>query len=587
MAHDGSRYAYASIGDCQEQVPTGRGGGGAARPPSSQSPSPPRDAARALLLLPAGDGDEDEDDDDYADEPHYAREARRQRRYVRRHRLAVLGLVALTPTGVKFFKAAQSSFEEYLMHDPRILMSATTYSLMLSLMSLPVATLAGGALLDCKADRGRGRCGGRGDAVRARTPSYSAVLFLVLSLLGIALYGYGLEYANSVPWGLAGASLFGLAEGCVVVASRTFASHLFYGADGAFAQGVLVATNSLAMMASKVSLPWLIENGQGIRAQLAEELRRENRPALFDDDTFAFDYAANPSSRRELDSAEGNSIWIGVLACCAVQLVSVAAGVLYAAWFGLAPPPESRHVTTRGPPQAPGQASAETSEEAPVPAKQRKSSARQTCALFAEGCFRRLPPTFWIVAVGRGLFIVVFKVFTRNSNSFLMEKFGASAIAAGRKSSLHELFSLGSPIVGLLAYRSPGGIVPVLLGAALLASASIAALAGLPAEDVRAYLPGGALAPIVGISVAHGVFVPVCMAIIPQTCAPEQLGMAFAVVEVLGSVFNLTNILFGWLRDATGSYEVPMQMLLLYTLVGTCLLYMSRNNIKLKLPNEE
>ena len=160
-----------------------------------------------------------------------------------------------------------------------------------------------------------------------------------------------------------------------------------------------------------------------------------------------------------------------------------------------------------------------------------------------------------------------------------------SAVAAGRKSSFHELFALGSPLVGFLAYRSPGGIVPVLLFAAVLAFVSIATLACIPAEAIQHYLPGGAVSPMIGISVSHGIFIPICMAIIPQTCSPEHLGMAFAVVEVLGSIFNLTNILFGWLRDATGNYKAPMELLLLYTLIGMSLLWTSRNHIKLKQHN--
>lgn len=77
------------------------------------------------------------------------------------------------------------------------------------------------------------------------------------------------------------------------------------------------------------------------------------------------------------------------------------------------------------------------------------------------------------------------------------------------------------------------------------------------------------------------------MAVIPQTVSPDQTGMAFAVVEVIGSVFNLTNILFGWLRDITGNYRVAMEMLLGYTLVGICLLWMSRKHIKFEQPNEQ
>ena len=158
------------------------------------------------------------------------------------------------------------------------------------------------------------------------------------------------------------------------------------------------------------------------------------------------------------------------------------------------------------------------------------------------------------------------------------------AVTAGIKSSLHELFALGSPVVGYLAYRLPGGIVPVLLFAAALGSASIATLACVPADIIQLRLPGGVVTPMIGVSISHGIFIPICMAIIPQTCSPEHTGMAFAVVEVIGSIFNFTNILFGWLRDTTGNYEVPMEILLMYSLIGLTLLSISRNHIKLSEP---
>lgn len=417
----------------------------------------------------------------------------------------------------------------------------------------------------------------------SRTPSYSAIFFLGISLLGIIIYGYGLETLNSIPVGLAGASIFGLGEGCVVVASRTFVAHAFYGSDGAFAQGVLVAMNNLAMMASKIFLPWLIENEKKMRSITSTCIHNISLECL-DDNNFAFDHNTTIPYRENstIDDKgnDDNNIWIGVVVCCMVQIMSLSAGIIYAWWFGLAPPPQSLQIE---PPQEPGQPSHE------------KSSTKKRTFLFSESsmqsrvtaCFEKLPTTFWIVAIGRAIFVVVFKVFTRNSNSFLMEKFGVTAVAAGIKSSFHELFALGSPVVGYLAYRSPGGIVSVLLFAAALGSVSIATLACVPAEIIQLYLPGGAIAPIIGISIAHGIFIPICMAIIPQTCSPDQTGMAFAVVEVLGSIFNLTNILFGWLRDTTGNYEVPMEILLLYTLVGMCLLWISRNHIKLKQPNEQ
>jgi len=87
------------------------------------------------------------------------------------------------------------------------------------------------------------------------------------------------------------------------------------------------------------------------------------------------------------------------------------------------------------------------------------------------------------------------------------------------------------------------------------------------------------LTPLVGISVAHGIIIPISMAIIPYTVPATQLFMAFAVFEVLGLTLNLTDIVFGWLRDLTGDYDLSMQVLFVYALIGTSLLYISRNRI--------
>ena len=352
----------------------------------------------ALLLPSGGNIDLDENDlDSEREQMQRALDYRHQNRYL------ILALVALTPTGVKFFKAAQSSFQEYLMNDPEIMMSATTYSLSISLMSFPVATLLGGAMLDYKAKQERSNskqsvygmnrirnllrsqqsCFGT-----LRTPSYSAVFFLVISLLGIMVYGYGLEIVHSIPVGLAGSTIFGFGEGCVVVASRTFAAHAFFGSDQAFAQGVLVAMNSLTMMISKIWLPWLIENEKNMRSgNLYNEI-------------------------PNLDDTENdNSILIGVMACCMVQLLSLSAGILYAWRFGLTPRPRSQIQSEQG--------SGQISHKNPF-SKQKAFSPDSSLQHRVTVCFENLPMTFWIVAVGRAIFVVVFKVFTRYSNSFLM-----------------------------------------------------------------------------------------------------------------------------------------------------------------------
>ncbi len=379
------------------------------------------------LLLPDGGSSEDSEDDD----PEQIQASIQQHlEYRHQNRFLILVLIALTPTGVKFFKAAQSSFQEYLMTDPKLLMSATTYSLSLSLMSFPIATLIGGAMLDYKAKREKqdSRQAQRNTNCfqrflqklmptqpnclgSSRTPSYSAIFFLALSLLGIIIYGYGLEMMNSIPVGLAGATIFGLSEGCVVVASRTFVAHAFYGSDGAFAQGVLVAMNNLAMMASKISLPWLIENQKKMGFVTSNCFH--NISDCYQEEQEIFEYNATiPITEDTLYNTENGekNIWIGVVACCMVQLFSLAAGILYAWKFGLAPPPQSH------------------SFESPHEKCHRRSSTKKEF-LFSGGtsiysrlihCFDKLPITFWIVAIGRAIFVVVFKVFTRNSNSFLM-----------------------------------------------------------------------------------------------------------------------------------------------------------------------
>jgi len=511
-----------------------------------------------------------DDDDSYEDDYEQQQiELQFQHDHHAQNRFIILAVVVITPMGVKFFKSAQSSFQEYLMNDTRIMMSATTYSLMLSLMSIPAATLIGGLLLDYNhrenpeydKNEQKDKTINKFISKRSlsclgttRTPSYSAIAFIALSFLGIIIYGYGLEVMNNQAMALIGAAIFGLGEGCVVVASRTFVAHAFYGSEGAFAQGLLVATNNLAMAGSKVIIPWLIENKKKSRV---------------------IDGSSNSTSND-------NDISIGIVACCVAMLMSLLAGIIYASCFGASSRPQhlQQHQRYHVEPQEPGEPSREMVEK-----KEEKRHSKSIITSIV-AYWQKLPLTFWIVAVGRAIFVVTFKVFSHNSNSILMEKFGVDAVAAGRKSSLHEIFALGSPLVGYLAYRSPCGIVIWLFGSAILGTVSIAAITYLSAETIQELLPGGVLTPLAGVSVAHGIFIPICIAVIPLTVPEEQIGMAFAVVEVLGSIFGLTNIVFGWLRDTTGYYHVPMELLFVYSLVGTCLVWVSRRHIKLEQPNE-
>jgi len=499
-----------------------------------------------------------------------------------------LVLIAFTPIGIKFFKSAQSSFQEYLMNDPELQMSATTYGVILTLISMPIVPLVGGALLDYKGgghrlhayttkvsthnddeddDEEENKINNNRSSVsnslrnneRKASQSFLFCGFLGFTLFGIIVYGFGLERLHSIPMGLLGATIFGVGEGCVMVAARAFVGHEFLGGDGAFAQGVLIAMNNLSMMASKNTIPWLIEH---------EKQKFSNS----NDDT--------PATTAESSSdSEHVSILIGILACCIVQLISLCAGLLYASR-------NAGFCCQRGPLQRERQQQQQEreQEENKTPQYHHFTSTKSEMGCAQSGISSmatmvNLPLTFWIVATGRAIFLVTFKVFSRYSNSFLIEKFHFDAVAAGRISSVNELFALFSPVVGLLAYRSPGGIIVFAMGAGILGAISIGSLAFFPESDINEHLPGGPLTPLVGISVAHGIIIPISMAIIPYTVPATQLFMAFAVFEVLGLTLNLTDIVFGWLRDLTGDYDLSMQVLFVYALIGTSLLYISRNRI--------
>ena len=469
------------------------------------------------------------------------------------NRLVKLGLLALTTPGVKFFKSAQSSFQEYLMNDPRIKMSATTYGFMLTLIAMPIVPLVGGAVLDCNGggtksssstaggpsgdanpqddndnDKTHGSSNNNNNIVMSlrsitasvrngrssaavhkaavsASQSYSFVGFLGLAVLGIIVYGIGLATTwvpphLAIPVGLAGVTIFGIGEGCIMVAARAFVGHIFLGGDGAFAQGCLITANSASIMFSKNLVPWLIETHRGG------------------------------------DKDDAASIRVGVLACLAVQVAGLLAGLMYtrlcvADARKTASRSSASALTTKTTDydeerqslisadaadddqqqQQPSMASIKAQRDREL-AKINETNSDTTeecdCTWSGIGMVTNLPFTFWIVAIGRAIFLVTFKVFSRFSNSFLIEKLEVGAVRAGRLSSVNEMFALFAPLTGFLAYRSPGGIVVFAICAGLLGTVSIGALALLPADGITG-LPGGLLSPLIGISIAHGVIVPV------------------------------------------------------------------------------
>ena len=210
---------------------------------------------------------------------------------------------------------------------------------------------------------------------------------------------------------------------CRMVSARAFIGQQFFAGDGAFAQGVLIAFDNLAMIASKNIVPQLIE----------------------------YDHHHDSMNTPSTATGDGNSsIRLGLVACCLAQLISVVAGFWYAYRCGSSvcgrqqerqqqqqqrdadagddtDPNNAHHAesTVRFPTK--GNMTTTTSIPAPrssvsgrIPSSTTTTSEFAKSALESSQVACQLPITFWIVAWGRAIFLVTFKVFSRYSNSFLI-----------------------------------------------------------------------------------------------------------------------------------------------------------------------
>ena len=403
-----------------------------------------------------------------------------------RSRFIILLVLVFVPFGGHFFKAAQSAMQPYFMASG--LMDATKYGAMLSLFAVPnlVIPLLGGRVLD-------------------RGSRWTTLGFLGVSFAGMALYGLGLGVLRRVALGALGSAVFGVGEGCVVVAPRVYVSAAFLGRELAFAQGVLVAGSNLAGTLAKAAVPWIVERC---------------------------------GSRYE----------VALVVCCSVQLVSLAAGAVHASCF----PPRARAEGVGAERGVAGPA--DDGSEAGVAGGDASGNASgdagggvRRAAMRASALLRpHLSSEFWFVAILHAMYVVVFKVFDNFSNSFLIERFGADPVEAGFMSSLTKIFALLAPAVGLVA-DCTGRVQPIVFGAAVLGAASLASLAFTSLSPVLGML---------GMSLAHA-FLPVLLhAVLPTTVPKSKFGIAFGISEVLVACGNVSsNPAIGYIRDASGNYD--------------------------------
>ena len=198
--------------------------------------------------------------------------------------------------------------------------------------------------------------------------------------------------------------------------------------------------NNLSMLASKNLIPYLIEN-------------ENNKNSLHD-----------IQDNDGIDIGDDNdNIYVGIVACCIVQGISLVAGILYATRFEAniisgccnkkrknqyaqfdRPEdsdlfsPDDNGINQSGfkeQQQFYDAVESNSSEEVILNGNKDKVQKQSTTSLTSStdletGCTQStytrmstlltLPITFWIVAIGRAVFVVTFKVFSRYSNSFLI-----------------------------------------------------------------------------------------------------------------------------------------------------------------------
>ena len=212
---------------------------------------------------------------------------------------------------------------------------------------------------------------------------------------------------------------------CRMVSARAFIGQQFFAGDGAFAQGVLIAFDNLAMIASKNIVPQLIEY-----------------------DHHHHEDSRTSTPRTTTTGDTNSSIRLGLVACCVAQLISVVAGFWYAYRCGSSvcgrqqerqqQPQRDADANDTDPNNAhraestikfPTEGNMTTPTKIPalrsslsggIPPSTTTTSEFAKSALESSQVACQLPITFWIVAWGRAIFLVTFKVFSRYSNSFLI-----------------------------------------------------------------------------------------------------------------------------------------------------------------------
>lgn len=339
----------------------------------------------------------------------------------------------------------------------------------------------------------------------------SIIFFLAWICVGQAIFALGMQF--KLYWlALFGRVFFGVGEGSVVVGARVFIAYWFRNRELTFAMGVGVAvTNVSKMLAKSTVAPIALHFGGYVSA-----------------------------------------LWYGVFICLACVLV----GVVVCRYTARLKAVVKERVNA-GEPLDPElhwlKDYADTKRRSKVlrDRQQRhhhKGEEEVSCESVQQ--FSRM---FWVIAVLHVMFINVFHLFQNVSSSFLYQRYGYSIVKSGIVSSISHSFVVFAPLIGLCIDQFGGRMLLIIVSSML----SILAYALMIFTDVDPVVS------MVLISICLSFTPTILIAAVAKSVGRKSFGAAFGIVEITDAIgASVGNIIIGFLRDETGSYDADMWLLL-------------------------
>lgn len=334
-------------------------------------------------------------------------------------------------------------------------------------------------------------------------------LFLVWICVGQAIFAIGMEF--KLFWlALFGRVFFGVGEGSVVVGARVFIAYWFHNRELTFAMGVGVAiTNISKMLAKSTVAPVAIHFGGYVHA-----------------------------------------LWYGVLICA----ISAVIGVIVCRYTTLLKRIVKERVESDEPldPELYWLKDYAEQKRRKKIIKGRASHMSNAHEVSCESV-QQFSRMFWTITILHVMFINVFHLFQNVSSSFLYQRYGYSLVKSGIISSISHSFVVFAPFIGLFIDQFGGRMFLIIVSSML----SILAYALMIFTDTDPIIS------MVLISICLSFTPTILIAAVAKSVSRKNFGAAFGIVEILDAIgASVGNIIIGYLRDKTGSYDVDMYLLL-------------------------